>query len=408
MAVSTRINIFTLRRAYFCLVMIVTALCAFYMHINEDNQAEMGTQRGFLVTSIGLLCWSICAYWYIKDIALDPISSLSNPYRHRTIRWYIAYICIVFGSILITNTVGIKECLAHCVIFLLAGAGLLGAYDYARRYGEQTHVYVLFGIVQCAIVLAYYTIYSANNVLGDRGHFSTAYYALYLLPLFVASPKKWVRYLAIAVSSLVIISSVKRGGLIALVVGLIVYILTKQYIIKKGIKNLLISFALLIIIGGLLYLGIAEFGDNILERLFNSDDTTGSGRTEIWAGIIMRLKSQNFFAWFIGNGYLATMQGTVGDRSGFSAHNDFLEIVFDYGIVAFFCYLGFFISLSRYTLCAIRQKSPYAASLAMMLVILLVISMLSIIIFYYASLLSAITIGSLIGWNEHKQREINK
>lgn len=403
-----KLNTYTLRRAYFYFVMVITALCAFYMHINDDNQAEMGTQRGFLVTSISLLCWSVCAYWYIKDIALSPISSLSNPYRHRTIRWYIAYVTIVVLSILITNTTGMKECLAHCVKFLLAGVGLLGAYDYARRYGEQTHVYVLFGVVQCAIVLAYHTIYTANNVLGVRGHFGTAYYAMYLLPLFVACPKKWVRYLAIAVSSLVIISSVKRGGMIALVLGLMVYILTKRYIVGRSIKNLLITFVLLVIVLGVLYFGIVEFGDDILERLFDSDDTTGSGRTEIWAGIFMRLSSQDFSTWLIGNGHLATMQGSVGDKSGFSAHNDFLEIVFDYGIVALLCYWGFFISVGRYILCAIRQKSPYAASLGMMLVILFVFSMVSIIIFYYTALLSAITIGSLIGWNEYKQHELSK
>lgn len=403
----TKINTYTLRRAYFYFVMIITALCSFYMLINEDNQAKMGTQRGFLVRSISLLFWSVCAYWYIKDIFLSPISSRSNPYRNRTIRWYIAYICIVILSILITNTVGFKECLAHCVVFLIAGVGLLGAYDYARRYGEQTHVYVLFGIVQCAIVAAYHIIYAANNILGVRGHFATSYYALYLLPLFIAHPKKWVRYLAIAVTSIVIISSVKRGGIVALVFGLMTYILTKRHIEGKGIRKLLGTFVLLALIGGLLYLGIAQFGDNLLERLFDSKDTTGSGRTEIWKGIFIRLSEQDISAWFTGNGHLATMSGTVGSRRGYSAHNDFLEIVFDYGIMALFCYLGFFISLGRYILLSIRQKSPYAAPLAMMLVILFVLSMLSIIILYYSALLVAITIASLIGWNEYRQHEIN-
>ena len=61
-----KLNIYTLRRAYFIFTMFVTALCTAYMLINDDNMNEMGTDRGFLVRSISALCWVICAYWVIR------------------------------------------------------------------------------------------------------------------------------------------------------------------------------------------------------------------------------------------------------------------------------------------------------------------------------------------------------
>ena len=399
-----KLNTYTLRRAYFIFTMFVTALCTAYMLINDDSMNEMGTGRIFLARSISALCWVICAYWYIKDIIIVPISSKANPFRNRTIQWYSWYVLLVGISTIITNTNEIKWLIYHLIIFGLPLLGLWGTFGYARRFGEQPHFYKMVAFVMLCAVAAYGIVYTTYNVLGERGHFGVAYYPLYLLPLMVACDKKWVRYIALAVIGVVIISSVKRGGLVALAMGLLTYLLVKRHIEQKGIKGLIITLLLVLVVSLVFYSAVVNLGDNVLERLFNSDDDTGSGRTEIWAGIFQRLVEQDFSNWIFGNGYLATMTGTSnGSWSGFSAHNDFLECLYDYGVVTLFCYFGFLLSWAKYIVRTIRQRSRFAAPLAMMWVMYVILSMISIIVLYYTSLLSMITVGTLIGWNEYEQ-----
>lgn len=326
-----------------------------------------------------------------------------SPNRNSLLRWYGCFTVIVCISIFLTNTNSFKEMLASCVVYALAWIGLIGSYDYARLYGEKQHTYVLVFIVMCCILSAYYIVYSSYNILGEKGHFGVAYYILYPLPLMLASQKKMVRYLSVIAASCVIISSVKRGGLLALLLGLIVYAAIQYHITPKKNKNIFITIISLVCLGILFYFAIIKFGGDIINRFIFSEDTTGSGRTLIWESIITRLKNQDISKWITGNGYLATMEGTMGDRDGFSAHNDFLEILYDHGIVTLICYIGFLISWALYCLTAIKQRSPYAASLSMMFTIYFILSMLSIVVLYYASLLSMITLGTLIGWNEYTQ-----
>lgn len=401
-----KLNTYTLRRAYLIFTMFVTALCTAYMLINDDNINEMGTGRGFLARSISALCWVVCAYWYIKDIIIVPISNKANPFRNRTIQWYGWYVLLVGVTTIMNNQHDIKELTSHLVIFGLPLLGLWGTFGYARRFGEQPHFYKMVAFVMLCAVAAYSIVYTTYNVLGERGHFGVAYYPLYLLPLMLACDKKWVRYAALVVVGVVIISSVKRGGLVALAMGLLTYLLVKRHIEQKGLKGLVITLLLVLIVALVFYFAVVNLGDDVLERLFNSDDDTGSGRTEIWAGIFQRLREQDFSSWIFGNGYLATMTGTSnGAWSGFSAHNDFLECLYDYGAVTLFCYFGFLLSWAKYIVRTIRQRSRFAAPLAMMWVMYVILSMISIIIIYYTSLLSMITVGTLIGWNEFEQHE---
>ena len=135
----------------------------------------------------------------------------------------------------------------------------------------------------------------------------------------------------------------------------------------------------------------------------DSDDDTGSGRLYIWESLYYRLKTQDVILWIFGNGHLAT---TVYSWENLSAHNDFLEILYNYGLFNLFIYVSFVFSAATYTIHAIRQKSKLAPCLAMFLTIFLILSMISIIILSHTCTLSMITIGFLIGWNEYDKKQL--
>ena len=397
------ISIQTLRRLYFTLAMLVSAYVTGHMLINDDNMNDIGTQRVFLMRAIFCMVWVVCTFWYVKDIYLKPISTKENPYRMSIIRRYIIYTIFTCISILVTNSESIKEVLSAVTLFLCPCLIFLGSYVYTRRFGEQRNTMLLVILLMGVCIYTYVSQYNLYNVLDVRGHFGTAYYPLYLLPIMFASNKKWLRYVTLLVVAIVIISSLKRGGLVALVLGISAYIMVEQYMKKKN-TFVFRTTVLLIIVLVLCYIGILYFGDTLIERFLNEDDTTGSGRTEIWASLFTHMNAQDLSSWLIGNGHLATMRDSVYNRS---AHNDFLEVIYNYGIPSFIAYMSFIIAILQYTLRAIRQGSKYASSIAMLFTIYMVLSMVSIIILLHTATLVLLGLGVLIGWNEYELHQPN-
>ena len=183
------------------------------------------------------------------------------------------------------------------------------------------------------------------------------------------------------------------------------YTIVSRFITNKGLKTSITLCISLVALGILFYVLINYLGDNIIERLTDTDDETGSGRLEIWNGLIQRLSMQDFEFWIFGNGHLST---TKYSWENLTAHNDFLEIIYNYGIINLVFYVFFFLSTILYTIRAIRQKNKYAPALAAILTIFAVLSVVSIIILSHPSVLVMISIGTLVGWCEQERQKIEQ
>ena len=96
----------------------------------------------------------------------------------------------------------------------------------------------------------------------------------------------------------------------------------------------------------------------------------------------------------VGEGYNAVL---ANSPLSFSAHNDFLEILYDYGIIGFVIYLFAIASVIWYALKMVLQKSPYAPNMVMMLVIYLILSLISHIAIYFWMSIVMLTFAYLIG-----------
>lgn len=391
----------TLRQTYMIFALLVNTIVTMYMMINDDNTMQAGTQNAHYFRLLYCGVWIICVCWFIKDKFIDHTLKKTP----RPLLWL--GIC-VFGiciSLLATHIGNLKQLIANSLLYIAPYFTLIGCYTIASQYNKKTYLFAMIMLTIIACFYSYFSIYNSYNVLGERGHFGVAYYALYLLPVMLSSDKRWLRLISIFIVSIIIISSIKRGGLIALVLGILVYFIISNHISGKGFKKSIILFVTLLSTGIFFYFMITHLGDNIIERLLDSDDTTGSGRLDIWNSLIERLQTQDFTQWIFGNGHLSTTQYSW---ENLSAHNDFLEMLYNYGVFNFFSYILFFISLIIYTLQAIRQKNQHAPSIAMMLSIYFILSMISIIILSHTCVLAMISFGLLLGWNEQEQKQLEQ
>lgn len=391
----------TLQKAYMIFAFFVNIMVTMYMIVNDDNTMQAELQYAHYIRLIFCAVWFICAWWYFSEKYINhTISDVP-----KLIQWFTIFIIGTCISLFVTHTGNIKQLIANVLIFIAPLLSLLGSYNIAFQYEKKNYTFVIIMLTILACLYSYFSIYSTYNILGERGHFGVAYYALYLLPIMLACDKRWLRVISILIVSVIIISSIKRGGLIALVLGLFAYLLVSQFISKKGLKTTIILFITLVALVILFYVLINYLGDNIIERLSDRDDETGSGRLDIWNSLIQRLGMQDFEFWIFGNGHMST---TKYSWENLTAHNDFLEIIYNYGIFNFIFYVLFFGSTTLYTITAIRQKNTYAPALAAILTIFAVLSVVSIIILSHTCVLVMISIGTLVGWSEQERKKIEQ
>ncbi len=391
----------TLQKAYMMFAFFVNIMVTMYMIVNDDNTMQVELQYAHYIRLIFCAVWFICAWWYFSEKHINH--TIHN--TPKLFQWFTIFIIGTCISLFVTHTGNIKQLIANVLIFIAPLLSLLGSYNIAFQYEKKNDTFVIIMLTILACLYSYFSIYSTYNILGERGHFGVAYYALYLLPIMLACDKRWLRVISILIVSVIIVSSIKRGGLIALVLGLFAYLLASQFISKKGLKTAIILFITLVVLVILFYVLIKYLGDNIIERLSDRDDETGSGRLDIWNGLIQRLSMQDFEFWIFGNGHLST---TKYSWENLTAHNDFLEIIYNYGIFNFIFYVLFFGSTTLYTITAIRQKNTYAPALAAILTIFAVLSVVSIIILSHTCVLVMISIGTLVGWSEQERKRIEQ
>ena len=122
--------------------------------------------------------------------------------------------------------------------------------------------------------------------------------------------------------------------------------------------------------------------DVIYDRMssrFESDETGGSGRIDIYRSYWNILVNSSPWHWLIGQGWSGSVR-----VSGMSVtcHNDFLETIIDFGIIGFVLYILLYIELIRYCGTMIKNRHPYAPAMGASIAIFFVNSMVSHILIY--------------------------
>lgn len=117
-----------------------------------------------------------------------------------------------------------------------------------------------------------------------------------------------------------------------------------------------------------------KLGGHLTERV-TREESDESGRKAIWATTSLMIMSSSPEKFVIGHGFNGVRENSVLE---ISAHNDFLEIIYDYGF--FTLYICLWIYLIRRCYFLYRYRSPlflpYATSLSIMIVLSMVSQLL--------------------------------
>lgn len=218
----------------------------------------------------------------------------------------------------------------------------------------------------------------SGNYSTEIGSVSDSYYVIGLLPVVLVYSRK-CPLLPIFVTGFVIIISGKRAGLLAFAFMIIAYYLVEVLRTRKY-KSLGISFVSLIAVIVLIYILFIiinqYFNSSLLSRFLRIWEDGGSGRNERWRDILTGFHDSSILKMIFGHG----VESVVRDFGGY-AHNDFLELLYNYGIFPVLCYIFFYIALIFEFFKMLKKRYEYSAQFLMTIIFSLMMAMFSFYVF---------------------------
>jgi O-antigen ligase len=244
-----------------------------------------------------------------------------------------------------------------------------------------------------SLLFSFVFVYQNSHLRGSLlyAQLNDAYYVLLLLPWVLLCKKPLFRNLGIFLVAGIVFWSLKRTALIALVAALAVYLLAECFCSRKKMQLRWVITSFIVILGVLLmfYEFEKKTAGTFSTRIASVSEDSGSGRLDIYASVIDAQWRSSALGWAFGHGHNGVRRERVHATGGgwdgirtLSAHNDWLEVLFDYGLPGLAMYSMFHITLVWVTFELLRKRSRYGPPMAASYVLFFTMSMTSHLVLY--------------------------
>lgn len=323
-----------------------------------------------------LATWGIITLFRMIDVRRIAIKNILTP--------------LLFLTFLIIPTTvlfyGLKTDFTWTVLQVGDALAWIGVFSIAYRVGLQYPGMIKKAapVLACSIIIYAALFTQVKLFSAGRGIplISTAYYTLFFLPFALLSDKKVIKWGGTVLVLYTLLLCMKRTGFIAFVAGIVVYILVEYRSAPKGSKK-----RVFVLLGGLLALTAMYFfimentrgTFSVIDRLLSTGQTSNEGREDVWPVVISMIRHSDIIALIFGHGF-----DTVIENSplALSAHCDFLEVIYDYGVSGLLLYLTIYKRLWNGFIKMYRQGSELAAPMSFTFVTAFVVSLFSHLIIF--------------------------
>lgn len=195
------------------------------------------------------------------------------------------------------------------------------------------------------------------------------------------------------------IVSTKRTALICVALSLVLYMLINISKIRNvNFKTILLgiffSVSLQFVIQSFIIGSAVDAFDITIERMTNLDDKSNEERTNIYETVFAHIESSSPFEYIWGHGYNAVSKQILGHP----AHNDFLEIAYDFGVITLVIYVLIYFLLFLYIIKKwLSRKIMFSDSFYMINVLFLLLVLIMANCFI-SNTIYMITCMISIGW----------
>lgn len=384
--------------AYYYMALIAFALSA--CAVMFDQESSGGIAYTNFIIAFAFMVWSI---FVLRPFTKDYLIEIPS----KTILFFNVYMLWV---LLVTtiNPAGVEGVSSYINSLFWSAFPILilnSTYYFVLHKGDSKWLKMTFLVITALFLLTYYSFYDVDNILMNV-HLGSSYYSLYMLPLVLIYPSKIGKTCWTIIISLAVFSSVKRGGVLALALAMLAYIITNQLVSKQGkFTKIIIGFCVLTaFIAIFAYIG--TMGDNnIFERFESIQEDNGSGRTDVWTEAWRLINNQGIFTYFVGNGFNTVVHNS---RYVLSAHNDYLEAWFDFGLIGMLLYIISLCLLFKDIFECLKTKKEYAPAMSVLGALIIVLTMISHIAIYYWFNVIVLCIAYFEGRYNREKRQLTE
>lgn len=294
------------------------------------------------------------------------------------------YVLLAVITALINSTSQLSVSTAYSFLMIPYALVVFWTFYLCSDESKAGQSIILLGYFVC-LCLNLYTVAMYQFAGAARAMPSDIYFSLGLFPFALQLLKnKKLKTIVIVAEFFAVFMVNKRTALISFVIALVVYFLVNSYV-NEGSKFFgTIKTIIIVAVAVTLFYYISKYFDdkynlNIYYRLFRITEDGGSGRDDIYQNVWQGFKDSTFLRQLFGHGM--NTAGQVGGAG--QAHNDFLEILYDYGIFALISVAVFYVSVIFEAFRLIKRKSPFAAAFAFSVIIGLFLAMFSYFLVFY-------------------------
>lgn len=308
-------------------------------------------------------------------------------------------VCFIIVVVLITLVHYVE--FGNASIQYLAMVDLIGsalAYLLCRELFKRDYYFLskvrnIFIILYFIFAILFLTFRFSDRFSIFGGSLHVSYYVAFLLPVIYTCDKAWVKYLATMLAFVVSFFSYKRGAVFAIGASSLIFFISQ--IFYGGLRSRVFNFTMIAIILYYLVYFFSSGADDVeymMNRISGMEDDRGSGRGDIYEFFLAQIGDFNLFDYFFGRGGKAT----IVVNNGMTAHNDWIELFYDYGIFVFVLWLVFIVRQISVLRMMYHGYAPVSLATLCILLCYLITSSVSHVFFFGYSYLFMIILAYLI------------
>ena len=229
---------------------------------------------------------------------------------------------------------------------------------------------VLYAVSLACFIFMYYVKLSVYGGLSTTS-MNHSYFLLCQMPWLFLIKKKGLRLFLIVTCLIAIVFSLKRTSLICVALVGVLYI---HYIVSKYsfiFRLVLFTFLAIVSIYGIVYIDRHYLGGGMTARIEQSEEDDMGSRPVIWAAVIQKYSESSLIQKLIGHGHDTVYYDCDMEVS---AHSEYVETLYDYGILMLGLLLIIVFVLVRNMFRLYKTKSPYALPYGASVLVYLVLS----------------------------------
>ena len=360
---------------------------------------------------------SIVCLLFIESISVLLLVSNLRKILFTKLSFYIL-LWIIYITINVIGTsenvfIDLREVLWWPLVFLLFY--IISINDHNGNYIDLLTKYLK--IIFFTITIQYFIIryQSALNltIKGDEiyGASNLIFYISLLFPFSFLYDRK-LKYTILIIGFVAVLISFKRSAITYSVLVLLLAIYTDFIESKK--KNFIKSLFIASFLISLFYITFINFEQRtegyISSRFKNIEEDKGSGRLDIYVDVLNEFQTKSILEKLLGSGQNAVRKDNIilvnkmGTISSLSAHNDFIEILYDFGIIGLLLYFKIIYHVSKNILILRKINKQYYYANVAAFIIFLIMSFVSHLIIYATYFAYIVILWSISDVKRHTKK----